>query len=266
VSSSSYSPLTASEPPSLLSTRHFFHKIAKDFAFLRNPKFSSPPVAGLPRDRVWRGLARYWDPEEEEAQRKPRREEREYAKATTLVETPRLELKYYSDDPGKSSKIGLARWLTSQVQYPTPTVQSSSILQMNWAMSSLLRNTVSRSRSMAVSSNMAHGRIVSGKYNRDDIAHLSDALQTAFAPSIFFDSEPRARLHPGDQRVHTHMLINVNLAQETTLRVPTREPSKVSRTLIAQLIFRIGLMTVPTCQPRNVAMVGSISLSDLIHP
>jgi hypothetical protein len=105
VSSSSYSPLTASEPPSLLSTRHFFHKIAKDFAFLRNPKFSSPPVVGLPRDRVWRGLARYWDPEEEEAQRKPRREEREYAKATTLVETPRLELRYYSDDPGESPKI-----------------------------------------------------------------------------------------------------------------------------------------------------------------
>lgn len=59
----------------------------------------------------------------------------------------------------------------------------------------------------------------------------SDALQTAFAPSIFFDSEPRARLHPGDQRIHTHMLVNVNLAQETTLRIPTREPSKVSRQL-----------------------------------
>jgi hypothetical protein len=145
-------------------------------------------------------------------------------------------------------------------------VQSSSILRMNWAMSSLLRNTVSRSRSMAVSSNMAHGRIANGEYNTYSIANLSDALQTAFAPSIFFDSEPRAHLQPGDQRVHTHMLINVNLAQETTLRVPTREPSKVSLTRITQLIPRIGLMTAPTRQARNVAMAGSTSLSDLTHP
>jgi len=79
-------------------------------------------------------------------------------------------------------------------------------------------------RSPAVSSHM------------EDSAEASDALQTAFAPSIFFNSVPKAPLHPGDQRIHTHMLLNVNLVKETTLRIPTREPSKVSHHPMAMLI------------------------------
>lgn len=61
-------------------------------------------------------------------------------------------------------------------------------------------------------------------------ADVRDALQTAFAPSIFFHSDPRERLNPGDTRVHTNLIVNVLLAEETTLRIPTREPSKVSFT------------------------------------
>lgn len=34
---------------------------------------------------------------------KLRREEREYAKVTTLVDTPRLDVHYYSDEPGQSA-------------------------------------------------------------------------------------------------------------------------------------------------------------------
>jgi len=36
-----------------------------------------------------------------------RREEREYAKVTTLVDTPRLDVHYYSDEPGKSVRGGI---------------------------------------------------------------------------------------------------------------------------------------------------------------
>lgn len=56
----------------------------------------------------------------------------------------------------------------------------------------------------------------------------SDALQTAFAPPILFHSDPQEWLNPGDTRVYTNMIVNVLLAEETTLRIPTREPSKVS--------------------------------------
>lgn len=34
----------------------------------------------------------------------PRREEREYAKVATLLETPALEVTYYADTPGESGK------------------------------------------------------------------------------------------------------------------------------------------------------------------
>ena len=53
-----------------------------------------------------------------------------------------------------------------------------------------------------------------------------DALQSTFAPSIFFNSETRPRLQPGDTRIHTNMAVNVFFADETTMRIPTREPSK----------------------------------------
>jgi hypothetical protein len=81
---------------------------------------------------------------------------------------------------------------------------------------------------------MDHGQIVNGKsfFILRPMLIDSDALQTAFAPSIFFDSVPKMPLNPGDMRIHTHMLINVNLVKETTLRIPTREPSKVSTSSI----------------------------------
>lgn len=92
-------PETAYEPTSSISSLLGFHAIARRFKFLSNPKFSTPPVAGLPRDRMWRGLARYRLPED--GPRVHSREEREYAKVTTLLETPLLECTYYHDVPGR---------------------------------------------------------------------------------------------------------------------------------------------------------------------
>jgi hypothetical protein len=68
---------------------------------MHNPKFSSPPVAGMPTDRVWKGLARYRVDHDNTA--KPAwREEREYAKRTELITASSLEFTYYADTPGKS--------------------------------------------------------------------------------------------------------------------------------------------------------------------
>ncbi|WVQ79015.1 hypothetical protein IAT38_001107 [Cryptococcus sp. DSM 104549] len=88
----------ALKPPSAISIFTGFHLLAKQFPFLHDPKFSTPPVAGLPTDRVWKGLARYRLPEEN-APKTQRREEREYAKVTTWLETPELNLVYHADTP-----------------------------------------------------------------------------------------------------------------------------------------------------------------------
>lgn len=56
---------------------------------------------------MWRGLARYRIPEE--GPRTYNREEREYAKVTTLLDTPLLECTYYHDVPGEPYTSGLSR-------------------------------------------------------------------------------------------------------------------------------------------------------------
>jgi hypothetical protein len=101
----------AKQPPSAISTLLGFHHLARRFPFLYNPKFSSPPVVGLPADRVWKGLARYRITDEHTA-KATHRENREYAKVTTLLDTPALDLTYYSDAPGGFATIHIQSVLT----------------------------------------------------------------------------------------------------------------------------------------------------------
>jgi len=80
---------------------------------------------------------------------------------------------------------------------------------------------------------MVLGRIVRGKSSSGWLrltanAHQPrNAFQIAFAPSIFFDSVPKKRLTPGDTRVHTNLNLQISFSEETILRMPTREASKV---------------------------------------
>ena len=113
--------------------------------------------------------------------------------------------------------------------------------------------------STEATSNMVPGQIVRGtNAERPWLIIFRDALQKAFAPSIFFDSEPKPRLRPGETRVHTNLVLNIQLSEETTLRMPTREPSKVrSRPLEKSLIFRIGSST-PQTRMSFVATGGSM--------
>lgn len=57
---------------------------------------------------MWKGLARYRDMDDQAPKQQPRREEREYAKVTTLLETARLDVVYYSDVPGMSHAVMIA--------------------------------------------------------------------------------------------------------------------------------------------------------------
>jgi hypothetical protein len=135
---------------------------------------------------MWKGLARYRD-----TATTVTKEDREYAKVTTLLDSAALDFSYFADTPG------LYDGENSAPEYGMDIVIHGGIVKYGpWA---------DRQR---------------------------DALQKAFAPSIFFDSEPRPPLKPGDIRVHTAVIVTLALSEETTLRMPTREPSKVCPPLV----------------------------------
>ncbi|WVR03135.1 hypothetical protein IAU60_000125 [Kwoniella sp. DSM 27419] len=192
-------PDLASRPPSALSVFDGFHLLARQFAFLYDPKFSTPPVAGLPTDKVWRGLARYRDPDSSK-NKGSKREEREYAKVTSLLETHRLDLTYYADTPG-----------------PIPERSDSPYIDDLDEV-----GNVDLPPEYGIDIVIHKGNVRYGPWADQQ----RDALQRAFAPSLFFDSEPKPRLKPGDIRVHTTMILHILLEEETIMRIPTREPSK----------------------------------------
>lgn len=189
-------PAVAAEPPSAITGLSGFQWLAKRFKFLYDPHFSSPPVAGLPNDRVWKGLARYRLPEDQGGNM--HREDREYAKVTTLLSTRALDLSYYTDTPGVVPIYTGDVDATDEIGNIEPPPE--------WGVDVTI-----------------HG----GNVNYGPWADRQrDALQKAFAPSIFFDTEPRERLKHGDLRVHSSLVVNFVMSEKTTLRIPTREASK----------------------------------------
>lgn len=57
-------------------------------------------------------------------------------------------------------------------------------------------------------------------------AIYSDALQKTFFPPTYIERSPTTRLTPGSVRQHTALNIIVNVQENLTLRLPTREGSK----------------------------------------
>ncbi|ORX35037.1 hypothetical protein BD324DRAFT_652754 [Kockovaella imperatae] len=192
-------PDVAKQPPSKLSSSSYFQSLARKFSFLQNPRFSSPPVVGLPQDRVWKGLARY-RLDEGSAHKAATKEEREYAKVTTLLDSPALDLTYYADSPGP---------------VPDPS-EAETIDQLDEF------GNIEPAPEYGIDISVHGGILQYGPW----ADRQRDALQKAFAPAIFFHSQAKPTLKVGETRVHTNLLLNLSLTEETTLRIPTREPSK----------------------------------------
>ncbi|WVF66596.1 hypothetical protein IAT40_001336 [Kwoniella sp. CBS 6097] len=192
-------PSLSQRPPSTLSIFAGFHFLAKQFAFLYDSKFSSPPVAGLPTDRVWKGLARYRELDENNT-KGSKREEREYAKVTRLLETHKLELSYYADTPGLVPHREESPYIDDQDEI----------------------GNVDLPPEYGIDIVIHKGNVRYGPWADQQ----REAIQRAFAPSLFFDSEPKPKLQPGDTRIHTTLVLHLLLEDETVMRIPTREPSK----------------------------------------
>jgi hypothetical protein len=189
-------PDLTKQPPSSISSKSAFLALARRFHFLLSPTFSTPPRAGMPRDKTWRGLARYWP----ESTKAPPKHEREYAKVTTLVDTPELDLTYYSDTPGVVPHQDEIGSLDPKDKFGNVDVPPEYGIDV-----------------------VIHGGMVQYGPWAD---RQREALQKTFAPNIFFDSEPKSRLRAGETRVHADLVVSVTFSEETNLRIPTREPSK----------------------------------------
>ncbi|KAG8901896.1 hypothetical protein FRB99_005016 [Tulasnella sp. 403] len=149
----------------------------------------------------WRGLARYMT----DAQRREAGElthEVEYGKVTTLLETPALEATYYVDAAGLVPED--ARNLGDTGREVVDV--GNGDLAPEWAVELTLYG----------------GTITYGPW----ADRQRDTLQRAFFPPTYVSRDPTARLSPGSYRLHTSLLIVLELRESVVLRLPTREPSK----------------------------------------
>lgn len=189
-------PDLVKRPPSELSTKAAFRALSRIYDFLADPIFSKPPRAGMPRDRTWRGLARYREGKAKDTSRT----EREYGKLPLLLKTDTMDFTYYADTPGPVPR-------PSEIASPDKNDELGNIdLPPEYEIDIAI-----------------HG----GEANYGPWADRQrEALQRAFAPSIFFDTEPKPRLRPGETRVHANLALSVQFTQSLRLILPTREPSK----------------------------------------
>lgn len=149
-------------------------------------------------DRSWHGLGRYMDDDE--------RDDHEgwshvdYARFSQILDSPAVHLTFYWDIPGliTEEQAALSRDagikdinLSSPPAYGLDlTVRGGSVSYGPWA------------------------------------DRLRIEVQSAFFPNPYHSTSPATALKPGDARQNTVMTIRVDLEDEVSLRVPTRERSK----------------------------------------
>lgn len=153
-----------------------------------------------PRDFRWAGLSRYLD----ESNRDDHEEWNavEYGRFSTILDSPSVTVTYFWDIPGcvRSSNTGSA----SSVRRSSPDINGAP--PPEWGIDVKLEG----------------GSINYGPWvDRERVG-----LQNVFFPNFYRSSEPSYPLSPGDLRRNTIFKLSIELSDETTLRIPTREQSK----------------------------------------
>ncbi|PGH18330.1 hypothetical protein AJ80_04508 [Polytolypa hystricis UAMH7299] len=165
------------------------------------PSTSPPRVTlDLPGEARWLGLRRYLD--EEDRDEHEGWNAVEYARFSTLVDCPSLSFKYYWDIPGKTP--------SDLADQGIPTEKISKDINgaepPEWGLHLGIRG----------------GAINYGPWaDRERIG-----LQTILFPNSYRNSDLTAPLRPNQSRQNTVFKLTVDIEQETTLRIPTRESSK----------------------------------------
>ncbi|KAI8954461.1 hypothetical protein F4801DRAFT_503503 [Xylaria longipes] len=159
---------------------------------------AEPPIPGLSH---WQGLSRYLNADDEDDN--SRWSSLDYAAATTVVDSPAGTLKIHWDVPSKVSSV--AKSQSSSLDSNSPDYVNGSAPPA-WAISLALKG---------------------GVINYGPWADRQRAeLQRVFFPGLCKDAVPASQLPIGSDRVPTVFNFYLELNDEATLRIPTREGSK----------------------------------------
>lgn len=156
---------------------------------------------GVPGHDRWLGLTRYLDDDDEQMEQE-RWKAIEYGKFSTILDSPSIGLSYYWDVPG----VVPQRSQNRVRPYPTFGDDINGDVPPEYGIDLRVRG---------------------GDVNYGPWADRQRAdLQTVFFPSIYQDATSASPLQPGQTRVSTVFKVVLEIEQETTLRIPTREDSK----------------------------------------
>ncbi|CAK3977307.1 related to CSF1 [Lecanosticta acicola] len=162
---------------------------------------ANPPLDQLPGQGQWHGLMRYLD--DAEVNEHEEWQQIEYAKASELVNCPKITMNFHWDMPG-------------------PFTDSSA--DVDTLLGSTFQDDVNGSEppDYGMDLGIYGGFVVYGPWA--DRQRLN--LQPIFVPATYVDATPLEPLKSGDARVATIFKIKVTVEEDVVMRLPTREESK----------------------------------------
>ncbi|KAI2794716.1 hypothetical protein POX_a01317 [Penicillium oxalicum] len=188
-----------------LRKRKFWHSIRDLVPYFQSSvesfASSARQAENLPRrkaqnlDTEWTGLSRYLD--ETNGDDHEKWNSVEYGRYSTILESPGLHLTYFWDIPGRVS---------SKPTDQGPTSNINNALPPEWG----------------IDLKIDGGTINYGPWaDRERVG-----LQTVFFPNFFRDSQPAEQLALGVLRQSTVFRFRLEIEDNLTIRIPSREPSK----------------------------------------
>ncbi|KAF2747883.1 hypothetical protein M011DRAFT_477050 [Sporormia fimetaria CBS 119925] len=165
----------------------------------RRQRLQNPQI-GLSATGEWKGLARYKDEDQDNGHGEWGSVE--YALMPLILDSPRIDVSFYWDVTG-----------------PVPQELENS-LYVDPAHAEDINGSVPPQYGVDI-------QVFGGTINYGPWADRRRAmLQSMFFPSSHVDATPASRLASGDSRVLTVFKVFVSMEEDTTLRIPIREPSK----------------------------------------
>ena len=153
---------------------------------------------GGPHESQWLGLTRYLDDNERDDHEGWMNVE--YARFSNILDCPSVHFTFYWDVPGQVQE----QTMSSAGAQPCKDINGTS--PPAYGLDIAIRG----------------GNIHYGPWTD----RLRAEIQNAFFPIAYTDSKPAQHLLPGDSRQSTTMKIRIDIEEEVSLRVPTRESSK----------------------------------------